>query len=43
MQIVIGIVLIAHGVAHLVGFVVPWRIATFEDNPYKITVLAGTL
>jgi hypothetical protein len=35
--------LIAHAVAHLVGFVVPWRLATLPEMPYRTTVLGGAL
>jgi hypothetical protein len=41
MQYVIAIVLLIHGFAHLVGFVVPWRIAKLEEAPYKTTLLGG--
>ncbi|UCD43503.1 MAG: ABC transporter permease [Chloroflexota bacterium] len=40
MQIIFGIFLIAHGIAHLVGFVTYWRIASFEEMPYKTTLLS---
>ena len=43
MRIALAIILIGHGVAHLVGFVVPWRIAKLEDMPPKTTLLAGRL
>ena len=35
--------LAAHGIAHLVGFVATWRLATFPDVPYKTTILGGRL
>jgi hypothetical protein len=41
MHIILGIFLIAHGVAHLVGFVTHWKIASIEDMPYKTTLLSG--
>jgi hypothetical protein len=41
MHIVLGLFLIAHGVAHLVGFVTYWKIASFEEMPYKTTLLSG--
>ena len=43
MHIILGIFLIAHGVAHLVGFVTYWKIASFEEMPYKTTLLSGLL
>lgn len=34
----IGIVLVGvHGLIHLIGFVVPWRLATLEGFPYTTT------
>ena len=32
-------VFLAHGIAHVVGFVVPWRIVTSAEVPYRTTVL----
>ena len=43
MHIIIGLFFIAHGVAHLVGFLSYWQITTFEDMPYKTTQLAGRI
>ena len=40
MRIIFAIYLFVHGFAHLVGFVVPWRIAKLEEAPYKTTILA---
>ena len=33
--------LVAHGVAHLVGFVVPWQLIASAEMPYRTTVLQG--
>jgi hypothetical protein len=41
MNIAIGIALIAHGIAHLLGFLVPWRIINSEEMPYRTTLLSG--
>lgn len=41
MRIVLGALLLAHGAAHLVGFLVPWRLLEAEDTPYVTTILAG--
>jgi len=30
-----------HGLIHLIGFVVPWKIASPEGFPYRTTILAG--
>ena len=39
MRIVLAIYLFVHGFSHIVGFVVPWRIAKLEEAPYKTTIL----
>lgn len=39
----LAVLLIAHGIAHLVGYAVPWRLASSPDLPYTTTVLAGHL
>jgi hypothetical protein len=41
MRFLFAALLVAHGIAHLVGFVASWRLATFAEMPYKTTVLAG--
>jgi hypothetical protein len=38
-RIAIGVYLLIHGVCHLVGFVVPWKIAALKEEPYKTTLL----
>jgi hypothetical protein len=43
MRIVLAILFIVHGIAHLPGFVVPWRLATLSEMPYKTTMLGGTV
>ena len=42
-RIIVAVLLVGHGLVHLLGFVVPWRLATLEEMPYKTTVLAGNL
>jgi len=37
----IALVFFGHGIAHLVGFVVFWRLSELEEMPYKTTLLAG--
>ena len=32
-----------HGLIHLIGFIVPWRIATMEGMAYRTTILGGAL
>ena len=43
MQYAIGAFLILHGFAHLVGFMVPFRIGNLEEPSYKTTLLGGRL
>lgn len=38
-----AVVLAVHGLIHLIGFVVPWQLATVEGFPYRTTLLAGFL
>jgi len=33
----------AHGLIHLIGFVVPWGISTVEGFPYRTTALGGVI
>jgi hypothetical protein len=42
-QYALAIVLVIHGVAHLVGFVVPWRLARLEEMPFGTTLLGGRI
>ncbi|MFQ6089129.1 MAG: ABC transporter permease [Candidatus Methanofastidiosia archaeon] len=42
-RIIVAIVLIVHGLVHLLGFVVPWRLATVEGFAYKTTLLSDNL
>jgi len=41
MRYVLAGLLLIHGFAHLVGFVVPWKLAKLEEMPYKATLLGG--
>jgi len=43
MRIAIAILMAIHGVAHLPGFVAPWRLATLEGMPYRTTALSGAV
>lgn len=43
MRIFIAIVLIAHGLAHTVGFVTPFRIGPGRATPYKTAILSGAV
>jgi hypothetical protein len=41
MRFALTLILIVHGIAHRIGFLVPWRIAKLEEAPYKTTLLNG--
>jgi hypothetical protein len=43
MRFALAFILVAHGIAHLVGFVSSWRLATLAELPYKTTLFAGRL
>jgi hypothetical protein len=40
-RLILAAVVAAHGVIHLIGFVVPWRIATVTGFPYRTTAAGG--
>jgi len=41
MRYVFAALLLIHGFAHLVGFIVSWKLAKLEEMPYKTTLLGG--
>ena len=43
MRIALALLFIVHGIAHLPGFLVPWRLAAPADMPYTTTVLGGAV
>ncbi|MHB9131663.1 MAG: ABC transporter permease [Armatimonadota bacterium] len=43
MLYVIAAFFIMHGIAHLPGFLVPWRLMTSPEMPYKTIQLGGRL
>src|SRR5262245_9754183 len=43
MRIVVALFLTAHGIAHLVGFAVPWKLMTSPDIPYRTTIFSGAI
>jgi hypothetical protein len=43
LRIAAAVVVAAHGLIHLIGFVVPWGIAVVEGFPYRTTALGGAL
>lgn len=42
-RLLLMLLLVGHGLAHLPGFLVPWRLATLPELPYRTTLLAGRL
>ncbi len=43
MRTALAVLAIIHGIAHLVGFVVPWQFITSAEQPYRTTILQGRL
>ncbi len=43
MRILLGILMAIHGIAHVAGFVVPWKLAPPESGSYTTTILAGRI
>jgi hypothetical protein len=43
MYILLALILFGHGVAHLPGFLVFWKLATLKEMSYKTTILAGNV
>jgi hypothetical protein len=43
MKILFALLLALHGVAHLVGFAVPWGLVASPQMPHKTTLLAGAV
>ena len=43
MRIVLAVLLLAHGVAHLPGFLVSWQLRAFPEMPYRTAILGGSV
>jgi hypothetical protein len=43
MRFLVAFLLLAHGIAHLVGFAATWKLGEFSELPYKTTVLSGSV
>jgi hypothetical protein len=43
MRFALAMLMLLHGLAHLPGFLVPWRIAHLAELPYGTTVLMGRM
>lgn len=41
MRIALVVLMALHGIAHLPGFMVPWRLLDSPEMPYETTLLAG--
>ena|SRR2546425_1156727 len=41
MRLIVGLILVAYGLAHTLGFVTPWRIGPGKRAPYNTTILNG--
>ncbi len=42
-RLVLGLVCLVHGIAHLVGFFAAWRPSAIPELPHKTTVLSGRI
>jgi hypothetical protein len=43
MRLLAALILLAHGIAHLPGFLASWRLATLDELPHRTTVLANSV
>lgn len=43
MRFAVSALLTVRGVAHLVGFVVPWKLMTTPEMPYRSTIPGGVM
>ena len=43
MRMILAALFIGHGVAHVVGFAVPWKLVTSAEVPYRTTVAGGLI
>jgi hypothetical protein len=43
LQVIVAAVVAIHGLIHLIGFVVPWNLASLEGFPYRTTALGGAI
>jgi hypothetical protein len=42
MRVILVLLLLAHGIAHLPGFLANWQLRSFPELPFRTTVFAGT-
>ena len=43
MRIVLAALMVAHGIAHLPGFLVSWQLRSFPEMPFRTTILGSSL
>ncbi len=43
MRIILSVLLLAHGVAHLPGFLVSWRLRAFPEMPFRTTIIGESI
>jgi len=43
MRTILAAALLIHGIAHVVGFVVPWKLVAAPKIPYRTTLLGGAV
>lgn len=43
MRVILVLLLLVHGIAHLPGFLVNWQLRSFPELPFRTTVFGGTL
>lgn len=42
MRLILSGLLLAHGIAHLVGFAVAWKLLVNDEVPYRTTLFVST-
>ena len=43
MRVILVLLLLVHGIAHLPGFLVNWQLRSFPELPFRTSVFGGTL
>jgi hypothetical protein len=43
MRVLVALLLLAHGVAHIPGFISAWQLRMLAGLPYRTTLLAGSI
>jgi len=42
-RIVVAALMVAHGIAHLPGFLVSWQLRSFPEMPFRTTILGSSV